>query len=90
MTSQFHVMIAQVTREVVPRVPQKSRTMASHLRDFTRMSPPIFFRSRSEEDPRDFLDEVYKILYAMGVTSLDKAELAADNSKMWPKLCMCN
>ena len=51
MTSQFHVMIAQVTREVVPRVPQKSRTMASHLRDFTSRNPHMFYGLRSDEDP---------------------------------------
>ena len=47
----------------------------------------MFFASRSDEDPQDFLDEVYKILYAMGVTSIEKAELAAyqlkDVSQTW-------
>ncbi|XP_069150760.1 uncharacterized protein [Solanum lycopersicum] len=51
--------------------------MASRLRDFIRMSPPMFFGSRSDEEPSDFLDEVYNILYAMGMTSIEKAELAA-------------
>ena len=41
------------------------------------MSPPMFYGSRSEEYSKDFLNEVYKILYAMGVTSIEKAELAA-------------
>ena len=47
------------------------------LRDLTRISPPIFFGLKSDEDPKDLLDEVYKILYAMGVTSIGKAKLAA-------------
>ena len=37
----------------------------------------MFFGSRSDKKPQDFCDEVYKILYAMGVTSIEKAELAA-------------
>ena len=37
----------------------------------------VFFGSKLKEDPQYFLDEVYKILYAMGVTSIEKAELAA-------------
>ena len=47
------------------------------LRDFTKMNPPMFFGSRSDEDPQDFLNEFYKILYAMGVNSIDKDELVA-------------
>ena len=29
------------------------------------------------EDPQDFLDEVYKIVHAMGVTSKEKVELVS-------------
>ena len=58
-------------------MPHHVNNMASHLRDFIRMSPPIFFGSKEDEDPQNFLDEVYKILYGMGVTSIEKAELAA-------------
>ena len=54
-----------------------ANTMASRLRDFTRMSPPMLFRSRSDEDPQYFLDEVYKILYSMDVTSIEKDDLEA-------------
>lgn len=51
--------------------------MASCLRDFTRMSPHTLFGSKVNEDPKDFLDEVYKILYSMGVSSNEKDELVA-------------
>ena len=51
--------------------------MASHLSDFTRMNPPKFFESKFGEEPQEFLDEVYKILFAIGVTLSEKAELAA-------------
>ena len=43
--------------------------MAYHLRDFTRMNPHMLEWSRADEDPQDFLDEVYKILFFMGVTT---------------------
>ena len=63
-------MNAKVNREVLPRVPQHNKIVTSSLRDFTRMNPLMFFGSRSDEDPQDFLDEVYKILYVVGVTSI--------------------
>ena len=69
-------MTAQVNREVGPRVSQHANTMASHLRDF-RKNPPIFFGSKVDEYPQYFLDEFYKILYDMGVTSIKNDELAA-------------
>ena len=51
--------------------------MTSILRDFVRMNPPIFLGSKVEENPQAFLDEVNKIVHAMGVTSKKKAELAS-------------
>ncbi|XP_069148203.1 uncharacterized protein [Solanum lycopersicum] len=66
----------QVNREVGPRVSQRTNTMSLRLRDFTRMSPPMFFELRSDVDLEDFLYEVCKILYAMGVTLIEKAKLA--------------
>ncbi|XP_049358595.1 uncharacterized protein LOC125823240 [Solanum verrucosum] len=41
------------------------------------MNPPEFYGSKVEEDPNGFIEEVYKILAIIGVTSRDKAELAA-------------
>ena len=41
------------------------------------MNPPIFLVSKVVEDPQEFLDDVYKMLSAMGVTSRKKAELAS-------------
>lgn len=47
--------------------------MASHLRDYTRINLPMFFVSKVNEDPQDFLDEVFQILSAMGVSLNEKA-----------------
>ena len=73
----------QVNLSMVLRVVES--TMTSRLRDFMRMNPPIFLRSKVE-DPQEFLG-VYKVLSAMGVTSRDKTELTSyqlrDVSKIW-------
>ncbi|XP_049368008.1 uncharacterized protein LOC125832865 [Solanum verrucosum] len=61
--------------------------MDLRLRDFIRMNPPMFFDSKVGEDPQEFLAEVYKIIDAMGVTFIEKAELAAyqfkDVAEVW-------
>ena len=62
-------------------------TMTSRLRDFVRINPPIFIVSKVNEDSQEFLDGVYKVLGAMGVTSSEKSELASyqlrDVSQIW-------
>ena len=55
VTSKVQAIKAQVNREVGPRVPQHANTKVSHLREFTRMSPPMFFWSRSNEDPHSLM-----------------------------------
>ncbi|WMV13521.1 hypothetical protein MTR67_006906 [Solanum verrucosum] len=70
-------MTAQLNRDVGPRVKAIGSTVASILRDFVRMNPPIFLGSRKGEDTQEFWDGVYKIVGAMGVTSREKAELAS-------------
>lgn len=47
------------------------------MRDFTLINPPEFYGSKVNEDPQDFLDEMFKIVKIMGVTSVERAELAA-------------
>ena len=70
-------MTAQVNQEVVPRVPQHASTMASRLIEFSSMKPPTLFGSKADEYSLYFIDEVYKILIAMGVTSNEKVVLVA-------------
>ena len=78
---QAQDMTAQENREISPRAHQYVSTMASHLRDFTRINHPIFYGSKFEEYPQEFIDEVYKILYSIGVSLSEKAELATYRSK---------
>ena len=61
-------MMIQGNRDIAPRPHQQVTTMASCLRDFTRMNPPTFFGSKVDEDPNELLDEAYKVLYSMDMT----------------------
>ena len=64
--------------------------MADRLRDFMRMNPPIFTGAKTSEDPQEFIDELHKILVAMGATDIEKAELASyqlkDVAQTWCKM----
>ena len=67
-TVQAQAMKTQVNLDIALRPRQQVTTMASHLRDFSRMNHPTFYGSKVDEYPQEFIDEVYKILYAMGVS----------------------
>ena len=68
ITSQVQAMKTQMNKEVGARVPQHTNNMASRLRGFIRMNPPMFVGLKLNENPQDLFNEVYKILYSMGVT----------------------
>ena len=69
-------MTAQANRKVVPYHHQQVTMMASCLRDFTRMKSSTFYWSKVEEESKEFIDEFYKILYALGLTTSKKAKLS--------------
>ncbi|XP_049397305.1 uncharacterized protein LOC125861453 [Solanum stenotomum] len=80
-------MTTQANRDVIPRVIDIESIVASRLRDFTRMNHCTFLGSKVDEDPQNFIEEVFKIVDAMGVTPMKKAELISyqlkDVAQVW-------
>ncbi|XP_069144584.1 uncharacterized protein [Solanum lycopersicum] len=87
---QAQAMTAQLNRQDVLRENPPVRSIADRLRDFTRMNPLIFTGAKTSEDPQEFIDELHKILVAMGATDIEKAELASyqlkDVAQTWCKM----
>ncbi|XP_055835162.1 uncharacterized protein LOC129903640 [Solanum dulcamara] len=55
-------MLAQVVANQGVFAPPNAPTLASRVRDFAKINPPEFYGSKVEEDPQEFIDEVYKII----------------------------
>ena len=73
--SPVHDCVGQPTN--IERKNPPVRSMADRMRDFTRVNPPIFTRSKTSEDPQEFVDEVHKILVAMRAANTKKSELTS-------------
>ena len=54
---------------------------------FMRMNPPTFHGTKVDEDPHGFIDQVFNVVDAMGVTPREKTELAPyqlkDLAQVW-------
>ncbi|XP_069150302.1 uncharacterized protein [Solanum lycopersicum] len=74
-TLQAQSIMTQHNRDVAPRPHYQVTTMDFRLRDFTWMNPPTFYGSKVDEDPQEFLDDVYKVLYDVGVNSSEKDDI---------------
>ena len=81
VTVQAQAMTAQANRDVAPKI--HDQPMDSQLKDFIRMNPPIFYRSMFDEYPQEFIDEVYKILCALGCLPMRMSSWSNTNSRMW-------
>ena len=82
-----HVFSTQVGRDATVQLNLNSSTTSSRIRDFTRMNPSTFFVSKIEDDLQGLIDEVFKVVDAMGMISQEKAQLAAyqlkDVAQVW-------
>ena len=67
----------QINLSMIPKVNVMERTMTPRFRDFVRINTPIFLGSNVGEDNQKYLDGVYKVLSVMGITSMEKEELAS-------------
>lgn len=54
VTTQSKSLNTQTKQDVGPKVNTNVSPMASRLREFTRMSPPMFFCSKVNEDLKSF------------------------------------
>ena len=92
MTAQAHVFnnhfIVQANQGVGPQ--PNASTPTSRIRDFMRMKPQTFHGTKVDEAPQGFIDEVFKVVDAMGVTHRDKAELAGYQFKVCLKCGLRN
>ena len=51
-----------------------------------RINPPIFLVSKVNEDPQEFLDEIFKVFSAIRVIYREKAELASYQLRDVPQI----
>ncbi|TMX01787.1 hypothetical protein EJD97_023617 [Solanum chilense] len=79
--SLTQVLATQVSIDARVQVNPNANTTISRIRAFIRINSPTFYGSKVEEEPLGFIDEVFKVFDAMGVSSQETAELAANQLK---------
>lgn len=50
-------------------------TLAFRVRYFSRTNPPKLYSSNMDEDAQEFMNEIYKVISIIGVSSKEKVEL---------------
>ena len=70
-------MKAKANRDVGPRMNTLNNTMNFRLSDFVMMNSPTFLGSKGGEDAQEFLDDIYKVLSTIRVTSREKEKLGS-------------
>ena len=90
ITMKALAIISKVNRQNVEKGNTSVRSMDDKLRDFTIMNPPFFIGSNTLEDRQKFINEVNKVLVAMGATDTEKTKLASyhlkDVAQTWFKI----
>ncbi|XP_055801685.1 uncharacterized protein LOC129870831 [Solanum dulcamara] len=70
-------MLAHVMSNQVVVASPNAPTLAFRVRNFARMNPLEFHNLKVDEDPQEFIDDVYKVVAIFGQTSKEKAKLVA-------------
>ena len=70
------MLATQVARDTMVQVNPNANTIASWIRDSTRINPPTFYGSKVEDDPQRFINKVLKVVNPMRVSSQQKEELS--------------
>ena len=80
MTTQDQVitnhLVAQANVGVIPQFQPNASNPTSGIRDFMRMKTPTFHGTKVDEDSQGFVDEVFKVVDAMGLTTRENAEFS--------------
>ena len=70
-------MTDQANQGVRPHVNPNKSSPAYRIQDSLRMNPQTLHLTKVDEDPQGFIDNVFKVEDATGVTSRDKLEIAS-------------
>ncbi|WMV29930.1 hypothetical protein MTR67_023315 [Solanum verrucosum] len=56
---------------------QRGRSESSKVREFLHLAPPLFMGSSPTEDPKDFIDHMYRVLRVMHASVTEAVELTS-------------